>query len=64
MIGFDDYVEKNCYELDSEYEEYLDTVDSEIYTVMSFAEFAEYRYESVCGDYADQAYDSYKDGDI
>jgi hypothetical protein len=29
MISFDDYVEKNCYDLDCEYEEYLDTVDSE-----------------------------------
>lgn len=64
MISFDDYVEKNCYDLDGEYEEYLDTVDSEVFTVMSFTEFAEYKYESMCGDYADYAYDSWKERDI
>lgn len=64
MISFDDYVEKNCYDLDCEYEEYLDTVDSEVYTVMSFTEFAEYQYESMCGDYEDMKYQEYKERDI
>lgn len=64
MISFDDYVEKNCYDLDCEYEEYLDTVDGEIYTVKSFSEFAFDKYESSYGDYCDRKYDEYKERDI
>ena len=64
MISFDDYVEKNCYDLDCEYEEYLDTVDSEIYIVKSFSEFAFDKYESMCDDYADMKYQEYKERDM